>query len=115
MDKKKIPKESGEITRREFLKDAGFVVGGAAIGSTVLLAACDGAVTTETVTKTVTETEEVTKTATVTEEISRFICPSCGGEFNTLALLKDHVEACHPAEVAELPKAKRFIDVRPER
>jgi len=30
---KKIPKEAGEISRREFLKDAGFVVAGAAIGA----------------------------------------------------------------------------------
>ena len=47
-------KESGIISRREFLKDAGLVVGGAAIGSTVLLAACGGE--TETVTSTATKT-----------------------------------------------------------
>ena len=49
-------KKSGEISRREFLKDAGLLVGGTAIGSTVLLAACGGETTTETVTKTVTST-----------------------------------------------------------
>ena len=49
-------KEKGEISRREFLKDAGLVVGGAAIGSTVLLAACAGETETETLTKTVTVT-----------------------------------------------------------
>ncbi len=42
-------KESGEISRREFLKDAGLVVGGAAVGSTMLLAACAGEETTVTV------------------------------------------------------------------
>ena len=53
-DKKK---ESGEISRREFLKDAGLLVSGAAIGSTVLLAACGGGEeTTKTLTKTVTTT-----------------------------------------------------------
>ena len=36
----KEKKESGGISRREFLKDAGLLVGGAAIGSTALLAAC---------------------------------------------------------------------------
>jgi aerobic-type carbon monoxide dehydrogenase small subunit (CoxS/CutS family) len=45
-------KKSGEISRREFLKDAGLIVGGAAIGSTVLLAACGGEETTKTVTTT---------------------------------------------------------------
>jgi hypothetical protein len=30
---KEDKKESGEVTRREFLKDAGFIVGGAAIGA----------------------------------------------------------------------------------
>ena len=108
LDKKKIPKESGEISRREFIKDAGLVVGGAAIGSTVLLAACgEGEVTTETVTKTATVTEtaaEVTKTKTVTETVSTFVCPSCGGDFNTLAELKDHVEAEHPGEVVQRAK-----------
>jgi len=52
-------KKSGEISRREFLKDAGLVVGGAAIGSTVLLAACGGEDTTKTV------TEATTKTVTI--------------------------------------------------
>ena len=63
MDKKKIPKESGEISRREFLKDAGLVVGGAAIGSTILMAACAGETITETVTQTQTATVTVTPTA----------------------------------------------------
>ena len=91
MDKKKIPKESGEISRREFLKDAGILAGGAAIGSTVLLAACGpGEVTTETV--------EATKT--VTETVSKIVCPICSQEFDTLAALKDHFEAAHPEATA---------------
>jgi carbon-monoxide dehydrogenase small subunit len=56
-------KESGEISRREFLKDAGLVVGGAAVGSTVLLSACGGETTTE------TKTVETTKTVTTTETV----------------------------------------------
>ena len=65
-------KESGEISRRKFLKDAGLVVGGAAIGSTVLLAACAGETETETLTKTVTTTAPgttATTTKTVTVEV----------------------------------------------
>jgi len=102
------------IRRREFLKDAGFIVGGAAIGSTVLLAACgEGEVTTETVTETQTQTQtqtqtvtetagEVTTTTTATEtvEVSKFICPYDGQEFDTLAALQAHVNAVHPTAPA---------------
>jgi aerobic-type carbon monoxide dehydrogenase small subunit (CoxS/CutS family) len=114
MTEEKKKKESGEISRREFLKDAGLIVGGAAIGSTVLLAACgDGEVTTETVTETTTKTEtdtvttteqvgEVTTTTTATEtvEVSKFICPYDGQEFDTLAALQAHVAAAHPTAPA---------------
>ena len=61
-------KKSGEISRREFLKDAGLLVGGTAIGSSILLAACGGETTTETVTKTVTSTAPG-GTATVTSTV----------------------------------------------
>ena len=82
--------ETGKVTRREFLKDAGLIVGGAAIGSTVLLAACgEGEVTTETVTTTVTET------------VSKFICPYDSMEFDTLAELEAHCEAEHPGAAIE--------------
>jgi len=69
MTEKEKKKESGEISRREFLKDAGLLVGGTAIGSTVLLAACGGGETvTETATKTVTSTAPG-GTSTVTVEV----------------------------------------------
>ena len=118
---------SGGKTRREFLKDAGLLVGGTAIGSTVLLAACGGGETTVTDTKTVTaggstvtdtttvtagvatvtDTTTVTAggaTATVTETqtTSRFICPVDGIEFDTLAELQTHFEAEHPEGVPGL-------------
>jgi len=54
-------KKSGGISRRDFLKDAGLLVGGAAIGSTILMAACKG----ETETTTITSTSPGT-TSTVT-------------------------------------------------
>ncbi|UCE97845.1 MAG: (2Fe-2S)-binding protein [Dehalococcoidia bacterium] len=80
---------SGGKTRRDFLKDAGLLVGGTAIGSTVLLAACAGE--TETVTNTVTRTQTVTTTATE----SKFVCPIDGTEFDTFAELQAHFEATH--------------------
>jgi hypothetical protein len=58
-------KKSGKISRREFLKDAGILVGGAAIGSAGLLAACAPEAVTETVTTTQTQTQTTTKTVEV--------------------------------------------------
>jgi len=105
MTEEKKKKESGGVSRREFLKDAGLLVGGTAIGSTVLLAACgdgDGATETVTSTKTITATEQVGEvTKTVTQTVSQFVCPSCGQEFDSLAALKAHCEAEHPSEVLE--------------
>ena len=102
-------KESGVISRREFLKDAGLVVGGAAIGSTVLLAACGGE--TETVTNTATKTVTTTApggtatvtttkteaggTATTTVTQSKYVCPVDGQEFDSLSALQAHYEAAH--------------------
>jgi aerobic-type carbon monoxide dehydrogenase small subunit (CoxS/CutS family) len=58
-EKKSTPgekeKSSGQISRREFLRDAGLVVGGATIGSMAILSAC-GTPATETVTNTLTKT-----------------------------------------------------------
>lgn len=109
--------ESGGVSRRDFLKDAGLLVGGTAIGSTVLLAACggDGEAT---VTRTVTNTSTVTQggatvtmpgatvtqtvgggaTVTATETETKFVCPTCGMEFDTLSLLKAHFDSTHPTE-----------------
>ena len=104
-EKKKIPKG---LSRRDFLKDAGLLVGGTAIGSTVLLAACGGETTTETVTQTqtatVTSTVGAGQTATVTETLtaSRFVCPIDGMEFDTLAELQAHFEAEHGGAVTGL-------------
>jgi aerobic-type carbon monoxide dehydrogenase small subunit (CoxS/CutS family) len=57
---------TGQISRREFLRDAGLVFGGATIGSIAILGAC-GTVNTETVTSTITRTVTgAGSTATVT-------------------------------------------------
>jgi len=98
MSEEEKKKESGEISRREFLKDAGLVVGGAAVGSTVLLAACGPAA------------ETVTTTTTVTETVSKFICPIDGMEFNTLAALQAHFEAAHPSEPIPVELAKLIVN-----
>jgi len=93
MTDKKKNGSSGK-TRREFLRDAGLLVGGTAIGSTVLLAACGGGETTKTVTKT------STKTTTQTE--SRYICPIDSIEFDTLAELQAHFEAEHGLAITNI-------------
>ncbi|MDD5122939.1 MAG: 2Fe-2S iron-sulfur cluster-binding protein, partial [Dehalococcoidales bacterium] len=75
--------ETKQISRRQFLKNAGIVVGGTAVGSSFILAACKG------------DAEEVTKTVTVTTATAKFKCPYDGQEFDTYAELQAHVEAAH--------------------
>jgi Fe-S-cluster-containing dehydrogenase component len=57
---------SKKLSRREFLKDAGLVAGGVALGSMGILSACKGVDTTKTVTDTVNNTITATTTATTT-------------------------------------------------
>jgi len=52
------------LSRRDFLRNAGFVIGGASLGSLVLANACSGGGTTETVTKTVSGAGGTTVTVT---------------------------------------------------
>ena len=61
--------EPARITRRKFLHDASLMVGGAAIVSAALLAACSGKQDTETVTQTSTQTQ--TKTTTETQTVTQ--------------------------------------------
>ena len=68
----KTPQESTpSLSRRDFLKDAGLVIGGATVGTTAILSACGGKTETKTITNTVTNTvtNEVTKTVTKTDTI----------------------------------------------
>ena len=82
------------ISRREFLKDAGLVVGGAAVGSMSLLPSC-GKTTTQTVTL-------PGSTVTTTSTTSKFIDPIDGTEWPTLDAMKAHFNATHPnAALAE--------------
>ena len=68
MSEKMKKVKSTPISRREFLKDAGMIVGGAAIGSSALMAACSPEPVTQTQTQTATviTTQNVTTTATST-------------------------------------------------
>jgi len=71
-EERKKPEEletNGQISRREFLRDAGLVVGSATISSMAILSSCKGATTetvTQTTTKTVTGAGGGTQTVTVT-------------------------------------------------
>jgi len=103
-------KDTKGLSRREFLKDAGLVVGGAAVGSMALVNACSGGTTSTvtttapgaTVTKTVTagagSTVTVTSPAiTVTASGSgQFTDPVDGTTYTTLDAMKAHFNATHP-------------------
>lgn len=67
--------ETSKISRREFLKDAGLVVGGATIGSMAIMSACNGGETT----KTVTNTSTVTTTKTVSNPVTVTVEPGTPG------------------------------------
>lgn len=96
-----------EVSRREFLKDAGLVVGGATVGSMAFLNACKTTTTTtETLTKTVAGTggttvtvtgpaTTVTVTATGTGTAT-FTDPVDGTTYPTLAAMQAHYNAVHP-------------------
>jgi aerobic-type carbon monoxide dehydrogenase small subunit (CoxS/CutS family) len=89
-EKEELTKENS-ISRRQFIKNTGIVVGGTAIGSSVLLSACNGATATETISKTVTSTVKVTTS------IAKFVCPYDSIEFDSFAALQAHVESAHEA------------------
>lgn len=102
-EEKKIPEG---LSRRQFLKDAGLVVGGATVGSMAILSACGE---TKTVTNTVTSTTTVgasTVTQTITSPpvtttitaagANKFTDPVDGTEWPTLEALKAHFDTVHP-------------------
>ena len=82
---KEDKKESGEVTRREFLKDAGFIVGGAAIGAGIAYPLIPG-----------TETEVPGPTVevpgpTVQVDVPTFVAPD-GTQFATFDELITYLE-----------------------
>ena len=77
-EESKNKKQPKELSRREFLKDAGLVVGGAALGSVALLSACSPPAKTVTqteapVTLTATQTNIQTATQTMTQTATNII------------------------------------------
>ncbi len=99
MTEKEKKNESGGVSRREFLKDAGLLVGGTAIGSTVLLAACgdgDG----ETVTKTVTSTAAGDTTTITAGEVTKTVTNTAAGTETTVTITKT-VEVPGPGVAAD--------------
>lgn len=72
------------VSRREFLKDAGLVVGGATVGSMAFLSACS---------KTTTVT---TASAQITTTVNQYVDPIDGSVWPTLAALQSHFAAAHP-------------------
>jgi carbon-monoxide dehydrogenase small subunit len=86
--------EKKGLSRREFLKDAGLVVGGATVGSMAFLNSCK-TTTTETVTVT---NPPITTTATVTS----YVDPIDSTTYSTLDALKAHFNIVHPNADATL-------------
>jgi len=97
MTEDKKSKDSGEISRRGFLKDSGLIVSGATIGSTGLLSIRDG------------------EAATQTTPNNKFVCPVCEQESGSLAKLQSHFKAAHGGEPppAALNIAKFNVNGRP--
>jgi len=107
MPEKDKETKAGQVSRRQFLKGAGIVIGGTAVGTSVLLSACGGGeTTTVTRTNTTTATQTVTTTVggggTATQTVTttaagatKYVCPYDNQEFSTLAALKAHLDADH--------------------
>jgi aerobic carbon-monoxide dehydrogenase small subunit len=89
MSEEKNKKPMNGLSRREFLKDAGLVVGGATVGSMTFLSGCKTATT---------ETKTVGgSTVTVTAApVTKYIDPIDGTEWPTLDALKAHFTAVRP-------------------
>ena len=89
--------ETNKLSRREFLKDAGLVVGGATVGSMAFLSACNSS-------KTATVTAPAVST---TQTVSQFVDPIDGSVWPTLAALQAHFAAVRP--LASM--ASNFVDL----
>ena len=68
-------KSKSGLSRREFLKDAGLVVGGAAVSSTLLASACKGGTTTITTTATGANSTVTVTSPPVTTTITKTVDP----------------------------------------
>jgi len=91
--------EKKGLSRREFLKDAGLVVGGATVGSMAFLNSCKSS-TAETATVTVTS-PPITTTITAAAA-NKFVDPIDGTEWSSVDALKSHFNIVHPNADATL-------------
>jgi len=91
-EKTEIEEKKG-LSRREFLKDAGLVVGGATVGSMAFLNSCKTS-TAETATVTVTS-PPVTTTITASAA-NKYVDPIDGTEYASVDALKAHFNTVHP-------------------
>jgi aerobic-type carbon monoxide dehydrogenase small subunit (CoxS/CutS family) len=82
--------EKEGLSRREFLKDAGLVVGGATVGSMAFLNSCKQSTT---ATSTVTVTSPA---VTTTSTVSKYVDPIDGTEWPSADALKAHFNIVHP-------------------
>ena len=86
-EKTEIEEKKG-LSRREFLKDAGLVVGGATVGSMAFLNSCK-----QSTTATVTVTSPA---VTTTSTVSKYVDPIDGTEWPSADALKAHFNIVHP-------------------
>ncbi|MCK9525350.1 MAG: 4Fe-4S dicluster domain-containing protein [Limnochordia bacterium] len=110
------------LSRREFLRNAGIVVGTTTVGSAFFLTACGEE---KEITKTVTTTAPgttntvtttapgTTGTVTATQLSTKYMCPVCNGEFESINALKSHFETYHPWAGQIILKSSH-IEVDPE-
>jgi aerobic-type carbon monoxide dehydrogenase small subunit (CoxS/CutS family) len=84
MTKEEKKKSSRKISRREFIKEAGLLIGGTAVGSPVMLAACSG------------------NGQTTIQTVTKFVCHVDGQEFANLADLQAHFLTEHGGVLAAL-------------
>lgn len=91
MTEKEKKEETKGLSRREFLKDAGLVAGGATIGSMAFLSSC----------KTTTVTTTLPP-VTTSVSVNKFVDPYSNKTFNTLAELKAYLDQTSPAAGHEL-------------
>lgn len=81
--------KNNNLSRREFLKDAGLVIGGATVGSIAFLDSCKK-------TTTVTTTAPASTVTVTATGVSVFTDPVDGTTYSSLAALQAHFNAVHP-------------------
>jgi len=93
----KKPEDGIEFSRREFLKSAGFVVGGATIGSMAILSACGGG-------SGATSTSTTTKTETTTVTGAGTTVTTTVGAGSTVTVTQPGVTVTQPGEGGTAPE-----------